>query len=55
MCRIAGATANVRLMDVSEFNPTVESYRTGRLVANMFYYFCMGFVSRKQQHTRTQG
>ena len=33
-------------MDVSEYNPAVEEYRTGRLVANMFYYFALGMACR---------
>lgn len=41
----------VRLIDVSEYNPTVEEWRTGRLVANMFYYFAMGLVLRKQKNS----
>jgi hypothetical protein len=36
----------VRLMDLSEYNPLVEEWRTGKLVANMFYYFCMGVAAR---------
>ena len=33
-------------MDLSEFNPRVDAYRTGRLVANMFYYFTLGVAQR---------
>jgi formiminoglutamase len=33
-------------MDLSEYNPLVEEWRTGKLVANMFYYFCMGVAAR---------
>eukprot|EP00028_Trichosphaerium_sp_Am-I-7-wt_P006781 CAMPEP_0168536818 /NCGR_PEP_ID=MMETSP0405-20121227/19850_1 /TAXON_ID=498012 /ORGANISM="Trichosphaerium sp, Strain Am-I-7 wt" /LENGTH=308 /DNA_ID=CAMNT_0008565045 /DNA_START=206 /DNA_END=1132 /DNA_ORIENTATION=+ len=46
ICFAAGSNPKVRLMDVSEFNPTVESYRTGRLVAQMFYHFLLGVASR---------
>jgi formiminoglutamase len=35
-------------MDVSEYNPAVEEWRTGRLVANMFYFFAMGVASRQK-------
>ena len=35
-------------MDVSEFNPDVEEYRTGRLVAYMFYYFALGYSLRNK-------
>ena len=42
----SGAHPNVDLVDLSEFNPDIEEYRTGRLVVNMFYYFCLGRASR---------
>lgn len=42
-----GKCSKVQLFDVSEYNPLVEDYRTGRLVAMMFYYFCMGLACRK--------
>lgn len=48
MCMAAGKNPAVAMMDVSEFNPSVEEYRTGTLVANMFYYFAMGVAMRKQ-------
>jgi arginase family enzyme len=48
MCFQAGLNPKVRLMDVSEFNPAIESYRTGRLVTQMFYHFLLGFAKRKQ-------
>jgi formiminoglutamase len=47
ICELAGSNPSVQLMDLSEFNPQIEAYRTGRLVANMFYYFAMGFARRK--------
>ena len=46
MCYHAGLHPRVRMMDFSEMNPLIEDYRTGRLVANMFYYFCMGYSNR---------
>ena len=49
MAYAAGLNPRVRLFDLSEFNPKMDEYRTGRLVANMFYYFCLGVASRKQQ------
>jgi formiminoglutamase len=39
----------VALFDLSEFNPDIEDYRTGRLVANMFYHFCAGVALRKSK------
>lgn len=49
MCFEAGSNPNVALFDLSEFNPTIEAYRTGRLVVNMFYYFSMGIAKRKMK------
>ena len=46
MCAIAGKNNNVKMMDVSEFNPKIESYRTARLVATMFYFFALGVAKR---------
>jgi len=46
ICFCAGQCKKVKLFDVSEFNPKIEDYRTGRLVANMFYFFVMGFSQR---------
>src|SRR6185312_3059893 len=48
ICYHAGCDARVRLMDLSEFNPKIEDYRTGRLVTNMMYYFCMGVMQRQR-------
>eukprot|EP01120_Amphizonella_sp_Union-15-10_P009940 TRINITY_DN3882_c0_g1_i2.p1 TRINITY_DN3882_c0_g1~~TRINITY_DN3882_c0_g1_i2.p1 ORF type:complete len:305 (-),score=51.63 TRINITY_DN3882_c0_g1_i2:69-983(-) len=47
ICLAAGKNPKVKYFDVSEFNPDVEGYRTGRLVVLMFYYFCMGVAYRK--------
>jgi len=44
-CRIAfvaGACPKVTLFDMSEFNPAVEDYRTGKVVSNIFYHFLLG-------------
>jgi len=46
ICFEAGKNPKVKLVDVSEFNPDIESYRTGKLVCLMFYFFLMGFVRR---------
>jgi len=43
---IAGSHPRVTLFDLSEYNPDVEEYRTGRLAAGIFYYFCLGAASR---------
>lgn len=42
ICYWAGRNPAVALVDISEYNPKIEDYRTGRLVANMFYYFLLG-------------
>ena len=46
ICFTAGQHPNTRLLDLSEFNPDIEEYRTGTLVCNMIYYFLMGIASR---------
>jgi formiminoglutamase len=52
MCFVAGAHPNVRLFDLSEFNPKIDEYRTTRLVANMFYFFSMGVAKRVQNQKK---
>jgi len=47
ICFIAGKNNKVKYFDVSEYNPLIEEYRTGRLVTLMFYYFCLGVAARK--------
>lgn len=46
ICFNAGKHPNTRMLDLSEFNPNIEEYRTGTLVCNMIYYFLMGIASR---------
>lgn len=46
ICYLAGQSSRVKLVDMSEFNPTVEDYRTGRLLVLMFYYFLLGYAHR---------
>lgn len=41
---VAGLHPRVMLFDVSEHNPRVEDYRTGRLVANLFLFFSYGLA-----------
>ncbi|CAF1045752.1 unnamed protein product [Adineta steineri] len=38
----AGQSFQVKLMDLSEYNPSVEEYRTGKLVTLIFYHFILG-------------
>eukprot|EP01041_Mallomonas_annulata_P001723 gene1723-3336_t len=46
MCQICGTDQNVVLLDFSDFNPEVEEARTGKLAAEMIYYFALGFAAR---------
>jgi formiminoglutamase len=46
MCFIAGQKKSIVLFDISEFNPKIEDFRTGKLVFYMFYYFLCGMTSR---------
>ncbi len=41
-----GREPKVRLVDLTEFNPRVEDYRTGRLAASLFYFFALGLAMR---------
>ncbi|CAF1217899.1 unnamed protein product [Rotaria sp. Silwood1] len=38
----AGQSLQVKLMDLSEYNPKIEDYRTGKLVTLIFYHFILG-------------
>jgi formiminoglutamase len=50
ICYLSGLlTEKVVAFDISEYNPFVEDWRTGRLVASMFYYFTLGLSKRLQQ------
>ena len=47
VCLIAGLYSNkIFAFDINEYNPFVEDWRTGRLVATMFYYFTLGMSKR---------
>jgi hypothetical protein len=39
----------VALFDLSEFNPVVEGYVTGKLAAGIFYHFLLGVASRDRK------
>eukprot|EP01006_Ploeotia_vitrea_P041494 TRINITY_DN66541_c3_g1_i1.p1 TRINITY_DN66541_c3_g1~~TRINITY_DN66541_c3_g1_i1.p1 ORF type:complete len:401 (-),score=142.49 TRINITY_DN66541_c3_g1_i1:81-1283(-) len=47
MCRLAGRQPGIKLMDLSEFNPLIEDYNTGRLCVNMFYSFLVGLAQQR--------
>jgi formiminoglutamase len=43
ICYLAGLKlTKLVAIDICEYNPFVEDWRTGRLVATMFYYFTLG-------------
>jgi formiminoglutamase len=44
----SGCHPLVSLFDLSEYNPAIENEQTGRLAASLFYYFCLGVASRKE-------
>ncbi|VDP89915.1 unnamed protein product [Echinostoma caproni] len=46
LCYEAGKCPMVDLMDLSEFNPRIESSQTGRLLINMIYHFLLGYAER---------
>jgi len=37
-----GSTGALASFDLCEYNPYVEDWRTGRIVASLFYYFSLG-------------
>lgn len=43
ICYLSGLYSNKLVaFDIAEYNPYVEDWRTGRLVATLFYYFTLG-------------
>jgi arginase family enzyme len=46
ICLLAGKKKEVVLLDLSEFNPDVDEFTTGRLTGFMFYYFLLGYSQR---------
>lgn len=44
---LAGMQKNIVSVDLSEFNPASEDFRTGTLVANLIYFFLLGLSKRK--------
>ena len=42
ICFYGGQSFHVKLIDLSEYNPLVEDYRTGKLVTLLFYHFLLG-------------
>lgn len=45
--KIAGYSSHKLVaVDISDYNPFIEDWTTGRLVATMFYYFALGLSMR---------
>jgi formiminoglutamase len=44
---MAGMNSQVISVDISDFNPASEDFRTGTLVANLIYFFLLGLSKRK--------
>jgi len=50
ICFLSGyKTGKLVAFDLTEYNPFVEDWRTGRLVASLFYYFALGLSKRLQE------
>lgn len=45
---LAGKCSQIKSIDITDFNPANEDYRTGLLACNLIYYFAMGYS--KQIH-----
>lgn len=48
ICFESGKNPKVSLFDLSEFNPLIEEYRTGRFIGYMLAYFAYGVSLRKK-------
>lgn len=47
-----GMSSNVLLVDICEFNPSVEDYESSLLIVNLLYYFLMGWTKRSKLETK---
>lgn len=47
MAFASGKHAKTRLVDLTEFNPRIEDYKTGRLATSILYLFLLGLHERK--------
>jgi arginase family enzyme len=43
-----GMSKNVMLVDICEFNPSVEDYESSLVIVNLLYYFLMGWTRRQK-------
>ncbi len=39
----AGKNKKIVGLDIIGYNPSIEDYRTGRLLTNIIYYFILGY------------
>lgn len=44
---VSGRSKKVVMLDISEFNPAVEDYRTGKFIANIVYHTILGLAQFK--------
>ncbi len=49
---LMGMSSNVLLVDICEFNPSVEDYESSLLIVNLLYYFLMGWTKRSKLETK---
>lgn len=49
---LMGMSSNVLLVDICEFNPSVEDYESSLLIVNLLYYFLMGWTNRSKLETK---
>lgn len=45
---LLGRNNKVCLVDIAEFNPSVEDFESSLLILNMLYYFLMGWTKREK-------
>ena len=45
IAKLSGKLKKVSIMSLSEFNPRIEDYRSGRMAVSIFYFFLMGLIS----------
>jgi hypothetical protein len=43
---LCGMNKNIRSLDFTEFNPSIEDYNSSLFILNMIYYFLMGYRKR---------
>ena len=43
-----GSSNKVILVDIGEFNPSVEDYESSILILNLLYYFLIGWTKRQK-------